>query len=343
MYKLTKRLSFLTMIGMFLIVIMGALVTKTDSGLGCGNEWPLCNGKFVPAYTISSVIEYSHRAVTGLVSLLLLATFILVFKTVSRKDAKYFVAGAGFFTVLQAIMGALAVVFSQSSAVMALHFGLSLLAFAMTLLLWLTFTKWGDYTVSVARMTDGRKSALPKNAAPIGRGFRAFVWFVGVYCYIVVYVGAFVRHTESSGGCIGWPLCNGQVVPELTGATGIVFAHRIAAVLMFICGLVLFLVARKKYSHLENVYKGAGWVLGFLIAQIFSGATVTWSLGHDTAFLFTGMIHAVLICALFGWISYLCVVMLNARVPLGAEHPRSKQENPQPAKAPVNRKEAVTE
>ncbi|MVP01739.1 COX15/CtaA family protein [Paenibacillus lutrae] len=316
MYTLARRFSLATMIGMFLIIMMGALVTKTDSGLGCGYEWPLCNGKFVPAYTISSMIEYSHRAVTGLVGFLMLATFILVFKSVERKDAKYFVGGAALFTVIQAAMGAFAVVWPQSSAVLALHFGLSLLAFAMTLLLWLTFTKWGDYTVSVARETRQGQSAVQPGSAPVAPGFRKFVWFIAVYCYIVVYVGAFVRHTESSGGCAGWPLCNGEVVPTLSGASGIVFFHRLAAAGILICGIVLFVMARKNYSHLTNVYNGTRWVLILLVAQVFSGALVTWSLGHETLFLFTAMIHAVLICALFGFISYLCVVMLSARKPI---------------------------
>lgn len=74
---------------MFLILAMGALVTKADAGRGCGDEWPLCHGKFVPAHTISSFIEYSHRLVVGIVTIILIATFILVFRYVKRKDAKF--------------------------------------------------------------------------------------------------------------------------------------------------------------------------------------------------------------------------------------------------------------
>src|SRR4051812_19132343 len=54
MQKLIQRLANLSAIGMFLILAMGALVTKADAGRGCGDEWPLCHGKFVPAHTISS-------------------------------------------------------------------------------------------------------------------------------------------------------------------------------------------------------------------------------------------------------------------------------------------------
>ena len=303
MHHLVKRLSVLTSIGMFLILVMGALVTKTESGMGCGDDWPLCNGKFVPAYTISSLIEYSHRAVVGLVTLLLLATTVLVFITTRRKDARAFVLGAVFFTLLQAVMGAMAVVWPQSSAVLALHFGLSLLAFASTLLLALAYTRWGRYNDQQAKTSQAHAAS----------GFVALVWMTAIFSYVVVYLGAFVRHTQSSGGCIGWPLCNGQVIPELTGATAIVFVHRLAALLLFMMIGLLFLQARKAYQAEDAMHIGSKWAFLLVILQIISGAVVTWSLGSEFLYLLAGMVHAVLIACLFGCLSYLCVLTLYYR------------------------------
>jgi cytochrome c oxidase assembly protein subunit 15 len=294
MQKIIQRLANLSAIGMFLVLVMGALVTKTESGRGCGDDWPLCHGKFVPAYTISSFIEYSHRAVVGIVTLILVATVFFVFRYMKRRDAKLFAAGAALFTFIQAIMGALSVLWPQSSAILALHFGLSLLAFACTLLLALVFTKWGDYAVS--------------NNGSLTRGFRIFVWVTAIYSYFVVYLGAFVRHTVSSGGCAGWPLCNGQFIPDLYGATGIVFAHRIAALLLFICILFLYLTARKSYSLSDKMVQGSKWALILVLVQVFSGAVVTWSTTNELFYLFAGMVHAIIIAFLFGLLSYLCVL-----------------------------------
>jgi cytochrome c oxidase assembly protein subunit 15 len=310
MQQITKKLAIAAAIGMFLILVMGALVTKTDSGLGCGNEWPLCNGKFVPAHTISSFIEYSHRAVVGIVTLLLVATTLLVFVYSKRKDAKWFAAGAVFFTLLQAVMGALAVKWPQSSAVLALHFGLSLIAFACTFLLALAFTKWGEYT---GNAVTGNNSILLTRTGIINSRFKIVVWATTIYTYAVVYLGAFVRHTQSSGGCVGWPLCNGELIPEISGATGIVFIHRVGALLLSICILILFLQARKSYSRSDSMYKGSKWVLIFVILQVISGALVTWSLSDDLLYLLTGMLHAVIIACLFGFLSYLCVLTLYYR------------------------------
>ena len=58
---------------MFVVLVMGAAVTNTGSAEGCGRSWPLCNGRLVPEFTVSTAIEYSHRAVTGVEGLLVVA------------------------------------------------------------------------------------------------------------------------------------------------------------------------------------------------------------------------------------------------------------------------------
>src|SRR5690606_32169280 len=133
--------TLITCIGMLIVLLAGALVTNTGSGLGCGDDWPLCNGKFVPAYTVESMIEYSHRFVTGIEGILVVGVFIAIYRQYKRENnaaLKEPVLYAGytlFFTVVQALMGAAAVKWPQSDPVMALHFGISLVAFATSMLL----------------------------------------------------------------------------------------------------------------------------------------------------------------------------------------------------------------
>ncbi|WP_187274316.1 heme A synthase [Paenibacillus sp. N3.4] len=297
MQKWIQRLANLSAIGMFLILAMGALVTKADAGRGCGDEWPLCHGQFVPAHTISSMIEYSHRLVVGIVTMLLIATLYLVFRYVKRRDAKFFISATVLMTLIQAAMGAMAVVWPQSSLVLALHFGLSLLAFAFSLLLALVFSPWGQF----------------QRDTTIYKGFKVLVWGTTIYSYVVVYLGAFVRHTVSSGGCSGWPLCNGEVIPELSGATGIVFTHRVAALLLFICILFLYVQARRHYQASDKLLFGSKWALILVLLQVFSGAVVTWSMGNEVAYLFTAMIHAMIVACMFGFLCYLCVLTLYDR------------------------------
>lgn len=307
-----KRLAVATCIGMFLVVIMGALVTKTESGLGCGNEWPLCNGRFVPSYSIPSIIEYSHRFVSGIVGLLVLATLIAVWRKVKRRDARLYAASTFFFTMLQAALGALAVKWPQSPPVLALHFGFSLLAFAGTLLLVLALRQYDPGRSPQAELERFRLAVrdLASRSRP-GAVFRNAVWGITLYSYAVIYLGAYIRHTESSGGCAGWPLCNGQLVPELSGATGIVFLHRIGAVLLLVLSAWLAYAA-KRSEQPKEIRAASAWALYFVLLQILSGAFVTWTLGYDW-FLMASLIHAVIIAGLFGTLCYLSVLMLHVK------------------------------
>jgi len=301
----------ITTFGMFLVLLMGVLVTKTGSSRGCGDDWPLCNGKFVPAYTIESMIEYSHRFVTGLLGLFVIASVFVVFRYIRRKDAGIYVLMALFFTLLQAVLGAMAVVWPQSSATLALHFGFSLMAFASTLLLTLATRDWAAGTEGSAKR--GFLSFRPADeSVKMTPGFIAKVWIVALYCYVVVYVGAFVRHTDSYAGCTGWPLCNGKVIPELAGAAGIAFAHRVAALLLFVSIAWLFFSARKEYGNVPKIRKSAGWVFALVSLQVLSGGFVTYALGSDW-YLLASLIHTVLVSCLFGVLTYLCALTFKYR------------------------------
>jgi cytochrome c oxidase assembly protein subunit 15 len=305
MRSLLNRLAWITCLGMFLVLVMGTLVTKTESGRGCGEDWPLCNGRFIPDYTLSSVIEYSHRFVTGIEGFLVLGVFIMVLLKFKRRDAIFYASSALFFTIVQAVLGALAVVWPQSAPVLALHFGFSLLAFVSTLLLALVLR---DHKVDLnGNMTSIQK--VERNV--VSAGFQKLVWYTWIYCYGVVYVGAFVRHTKSSGGCIGWPLCNGELVPEITGAQGIVFIHRLAALVLFVL-IAMIAYWAKDSNQGSRVRKVSAWIFYLVVLQVLSGAFVTYALGTDW-YLTAGMVHALIIACLFGALSYLGVLVRNRK------------------------------
>jgi len=277
-------------IGMLLVLLAGALVTNTGSGRGCGDDWPLCHGKFIPAYTFESMLEYSHRVVSALEGILVLGVTIAAYRMYKRnpavyKEPLYYAAFALLFTIIQALMGAAAVLWPQSPPIMAIHFGISIVAFAATMLLVI----W-TYRV---RKGPQKTFVVPRSILP-----RALI--TSVYCYVVIYLGAFIRHTESAGGCEGWPLCNGQVIPEMTGATGIVFIHRVAALILAIMIAGLYYHVRKVTSDGEGLTSSAGWVLLLIVAQVMSGAWLTATVSNENLFIFTSLVHNLIIVALFG-------------------------------------------
>jgi len=295
-----KQLSLLTCIGMFLVLIAGVLVTNTGSERGCGTDWPLCNGRFVPAYTVESMVEYTHRAISGLVGLLVGATWIVTrfWKPARSREAIRYADGALLFTVMQAVLGAMAVVWEQSSLVLALHFGISLFAFTCT---------WLHYSY-VKR--GGRTSASTGSTVSVPAKLFTAVIGVIVYCYVVIYLGAYIRHTSSGGACEGWPLCNGDVVPELSGSVGIAFAHRIAALLMLIIVFVLLGFVRRTTGKGSELGSIAGKAAFLVVLQVFSGGLLSLTLDNENVYIFTGLIHTVIISALF---SMLCLLAIRTR------------------------------
>src|ERR1700687_275022 len=270
--------------GMFLVLVMGATVTNTGSAEGCGRSWPLCNGRFVPEFTVSTAIEYSHRAGTGIESVLVVALTVAMLSR-WRADREVVVLAALMLgtLVLQAGLGAGAVLVPQSRFILATHFGVSLIAFASTFL-------------SAAVVFEGTRVASAQ-VRPATRRLRIWVTAVAVYVLGVVYLGAYVRHAGVSLACADWPLCNGQVVPSLDGPTAVVFAHRIAAV-----GAMLLMAWLVYLAQAEGIgQRAASAGLGLVMLQGLSGAVVVWTrLG-----LFSTLVHAALMALLFAALALL--------------------------------------
>lgn len=96
---------------MVLIILEGAIVRATGSGGGCGNHWPLCNGEILPHHPrLATVIEYTHRSLTGICSTLVVALIAWTFAVKSQGDrARRAVTWSGVLLVTEAILGAVLV------------------------------------------------------------------------------------------------------------------------------------------------------------------------------------------------------------------------------------------
>ncbi|HET6318231.1 MAG TPA: COX15/CtaA family protein [Chloroflexota bacterium] len=278
-------------IGMLLVLVMGAAVTNTGSAEGCGRSWPLCNGQFVPEFTVATAIEYSHRAVSGIEGVLVLAlAAVMLARWRTEREVQVLAPLMLGTLLLQAGLGAGAVMLPQSPAVLASHFGVSLIAFASTFLACVVVF---ERTCASFQRADVAAAPPP----PVPAGFRLAVLGVGLYVMLVVYLGAYVRHAGVSLACADWPLCNGQVVPPLDGPTGIVFAHRVGAV-----GALMLLLWLATRAQAVRVGIAIAWLaFALAIAQALSGAfVVTTRLS-----LFSTLGHAAIMAMLFASLALL--------------------------------------
>ncbi len=275
-----KPLAIAAAIGMLITLLMGATVTNTNSGEGCGRSWPLCGGEFGSR---EMIIETSHRLVTGVEGFLVLFTGIGLWRTRGhRREARVLVALMWISILVQSGMGAWAVKSPQSSVVMALHFGFSMIAVTATFL-------------TVEMLYRGRYFPVRTLTWTPPRLFRWGMWFSIVAMYGIAYLGAYVRHSDAVIACYEWPRCNGQFIPELSGPEGINFAHRIAAVIGTLLVLGLYFWARSfrdKRPDIESVLKIA---LVTILLQSLAGALVV----ETTLSLVSTLLHALLMTILF--------------------------------------------
>lgn len=98
-----------------LVILWGAVVRATGSGAGCGDHWPLCEGVVIPhAEKIATIIEFSHRATSGIDVLLVIGLVWMAFRRYGRGNAvRRYAAATGFFTVTEGLAGAALVLFGD--------------------------------------------------------------------------------------------------------------------------------------------------------------------------------------------------------------------------------------
>jgi len=96
-----------------LVVLWGALVRATGSGAGCGDRWPLCNGVVVPrAPRIETIIEFTHRATSGLALVGVAGLCLWAFRLLPRGHrARFFAVLSMVFLFAEALLGAGLVLF----------------------------------------------------------------------------------------------------------------------------------------------------------------------------------------------------------------------------------------
>jgi heme A synthase len=95
------------------VVLWGAFVRATGSGAGCGSHWPLCNGEVVPRpEQVETIIEFTHRLMSGLALLAVVALVIWAFRAYPRRHpVRYGAAASLFFIITESLVGAGLVLF----------------------------------------------------------------------------------------------------------------------------------------------------------------------------------------------------------------------------------------
>jgi len=207
------------------LVAVGGIVRAAESGLGCP-DWPLCEGRPIPSGNKAPLIEFSHRATAGVVTVLVVAVALMAWRSYrERRDILVPALVALGFIPFQAVLGAIVVWLELPGWVVGVHFVVGMVFMAAT----------------VAAAAAAFRGAEP--AATIGFA-RLARWTLGAGFALVV-AGAVVVSAHADEACgEEWPLCNGTFVTGGSDATAQV-VHRLLAYTVAALAVALAVQARR--------------------------------------------------------------------------------------------------
>ena len=243
-----RRLSYLAVTALFFIVVSGATVRLTASGLGCEN-WPRCGDTYLPEKDFHAFVEFGNRIVGIAVGLITLLTAVAAWRVDGLpRWIRWGAVALPVTVLLQGILGGVTVLLELHPLTVMAHFLLSQVALA----------------VAVVVALGARASSDP----PSGRGGLAWPALVLLPSTLALVVtGAFVTAAGPHSG--------GDDIERMGELVNVLYVH-VGATAVFgltFLGLVGALVVQGRETRGEQALATA--VLALVLAQMVVGR-VQW-------------------------------------------------------------------
>ncbi len=271
-----QGLSWATTLSVFAMLVLGGVVRVTESGLGCGDDWPLCSGQWLPPLESKAIIEYAHRvAASFLVGPLVAASFVGAWVRYRKEPWILWPSAAALLLVIvQALLGGATVITELSPHMVMTHLAVAELTLACCVL------------ALVMSYRGGIQAKLPLWATGRARLFPPLALAATAALFLLLLSGAYLTNTASATwACPSWPACTNDWAGVFPGGklAMIHMAHRYVAL---IAGL---LVIYALHLGIRRPHPGSGQrqpsvirllamgALALFAAQALVGAGVIWA------------------------------------------------------------------
>jgi heme A synthase len=264
-----RLLAIGSVLSVYGLILFGGIVRITDSGMGCGPDWPLCNGEVIPSvWTMETTLEYLHRVFALFV--IIFSGLLLLFGWRRRHESRWFLilpVIAVSLVMVQSGLGAITVLLDLHAEVTTSHHLIAQI-FLGTLIALGVLTLRHRFSGTI----DG-----PTGSSRITRaGIIA-----GVSTVLLLVAGAYTATTGAGYACPEWPLCAGYYVPGTgSGYVDTQLTHRWLAMITAVAiGYFIYEVYRNRPDSplLKNIAMSIG---GLMIIQIIVGALNIWTQMH---------------------------------------------------------------
>lgn len=243
------------------VILWGALVRATGSGAGCGGHWPLCNGDVLPNVSqMGTVIEFTHRIMSGLALALVVLLFVWSRKTFPpHHEARRWAMWSLIFILTEALLGASLVLLghvARDESVGRVYSLATHLVNTFLLLASLALTAW--FATRPSGYGKARQISLSA-AGPL----VALVLVAVAGAIMALGDTLFPSHT----------LAEGMRDDFSSTASFLIRLRIIHPFLAVAAGLAIALVAFPEYRarHTATLHTLSGWLLSLFAAQIVVG------------------------------------------------------------------------
>ncbi|CAG2151968.1 Heme A synthase [Cupriavidus campinensis] len=286
------------------LIMFGSFTRLTDSGLGCP-DWPGCYGHSNPHAAMEPIraaetalpsgpvtlakawIEMIHRYFAMAVGVLIISLMVLAWvKRRELKQSPWFATGVFVLVCVQGLFGALTVTMKLQPIIVVTH-----LLLAMALL--------------SSLIVLGSRNDPPHPVTPQAASLRWAAWVALALLVTQIFLGGWVSTNYAVLACTDFPLCNGQLVPEMDFRHGftlwrqlgmtadgdyiphaaLVAIHWVHRGFAFVVlGFLAWFGLRAR--RLEGLTRHATWLLAVLALQLATGLSnivFDWPLGAAVA------------------------------------------------------------
>ena len=124
---LLRVFAYGSVVSTYILIVIGGYVTTSNSGLGCGESWPLCKGAVLPSLNSPEVvIELTHRLFNSVVGVFILGLAIVTWTRYREASNIVLLSTASLVALIaQVFLGMVTVTTSLNSVVSDAHLALA--------------------------------------------------------------------------------------------------------------------------------------------------------------------------------------------------------------------------
>ena len=125
--RLIRIFAYGSVVSTYILIVIGGYVTTSNSGLGCGESWPLCKGAVFPSLNNPEVvIELTHRLFNSVVGVFILGLAIVAWTRYRKASNIVLLSTTGLVAlVAQVVLGMVTVTTSLNPIVSDGHLALA--------------------------------------------------------------------------------------------------------------------------------------------------------------------------------------------------------------------------